>query len=71
MSKAAPDTLTQAGAATLAKRIENFWLARGFAGIECRLEQQVTEINGKSYATFWVRSNLNEYGYPPKFAALK
>jgi hypothetical protein len=69
MRKKLPDTLTQEGAEKLARQIESYWLSRGFAGIETRIERIVSQINGKDYGTYAVRSNLGPSGHPPKFRA--
>ena len=60
-----PDTLTKAGATSLARRIADFWLARGYRHIEVVIVPMGREHQDGKH-TYAVRSNLNEWGFPPR-----
>lgn len=64
------DTLKEHGAKLLAKRIEKYWRAEGYHGINVRVEPYLTPcLHADQQATVYcVRSNINEFGYPPKAA---
>jgi hypothetical protein len=64
------NTMTLSGATRLAKRIEQFWLDRGYAGIETTTgaEMGPKGKNGDQQSIYSVRSNIGPTGYPPQAA---
>lgn len=58
------DTLTSAGAQALARLIEAYWQAKGYAGIVTRVDA-IPRTRGTHETLYGVRSNIGPQGYSP------
>jgi hypothetical protein len=66
----APNTLSEAGAKRLARKIEDYWRARGYAGIKTKIADHIVDgallEPGERRTIYFVRSNIGALGFPPR-----
>ena len=62
------DPAAKAAALRLIRKIEDYWLKRGYSELYCWLDEDSAEgkDNGYRFKQYPIRSNLNQYGFPPK-----
>jgi hypothetical protein len=70
MSTRNTNTLTAAGARRLAHKIEDYWQARGYAGVKTKIVDHIVDNAllepGERRTIYFVRSNIGLLGFPPR-----
>jgi hypothetical protein len=65
-----PNTLSEAGAKRLARKIEGYWQTRGYTGIKTKIVDHVVDgallEPGERRTIYFVRSNIGARGFPPR-----